>query len=52
MMQSINGTTKLIALVSFGGFTECKSGLPVGFTRVGEYSDWIARNAGLFSVCR
>lgn len=43
---------KLCALVSFGALKECNTGPPIGLTRVGEYADWISKNAGIPVVCR
>lgn len=42
IVRNINGTTKLVALVSFGSVGDCHSGMPNGFTRVGSYASWIA----------
>lgn len=51
VVRTINGATKLIALVSFGAIGDCGSGLPNGFTRVGSYSDWIAEKTKRAITC-
>lgn len=41
-VHTINGTVRLIALISFGPIGTCSTGTPNGLTRIGNYSDWIA----------
>lgn len=42
VVRKIRGQMKLVALVSFGAAGYCSNDAPSGFTRVGNYSNWIA----------
>lgn len=43
----LKDTNELIGLTSFGNKNGCEKGIPVGFTRVNKYLDWIRENANL-----
>lgn len=51
LVRTMNDTMELIALVSFGPFAQCSGGVPVGFTRVGSYSNWIAGKTNHSIAC-
>lgn len=43
----LSGTRVQIGLVSFGGDTGCEKGVPVVFTRITSYIDWIRNTTGM-----
>lgn len=51
VVRKIGGQFKLVALVSFGAAGYCNSGAPSGFTRVGNYSNWIAEKTKHSVTC-
>lgn len=51
VVRTKNETMKLIALVSFGAFAQCSGDVPVAFTRVASYSNWIGEKTNHSLTC-
>lgn len=48
--QNEDGSFTLMGLFSFLDTDSCQRGIPVGFTRVGAYVDWMRKVAGFVPV--